>query len=467
MRLRSPLTCALTLLAVASLALAGCTDSPAPTDGGDSDAPAAPDAEGDGSAQLGPAASGEPTGSLPWALTPALVEGNTLVAVNNLMDVANEGMWTMGAGVTAFDLGSGEQIWHLDYDAEVFGIDTAALPTEATAEAFSNKEGKVAVVYSAMTCPEDECTGEEPEDFALVVLDTSSGKVLSSVTGVGAFPTVVAFSGDVVVYAPDWEHVIAVNASNAGGDPVWQSPTFDIYPDAIIDNAVFTAIPEDVPDALGWVNIADGESAQFALDLDAYQTFSLPSASEAFVTWGDGEDHVIEKVDPVTSEIVWQAVVPAGDEENETIEVTSTRVLLSYDAEETYRTVALDRETGEQVWTREDASAGLVADGWALLDSSGTATSWPVVNVEDGTEVTVIDASADILPSVELTADFALIAHAGMLEALPLTGDSAGSDTPAWSVETASTDAEITSQLGELILIDPQTGATQRVELPS
>jgi outer membrane protein assembly factor BamB len=399
-------------------------------------------------------------------LTPALAEGNTLVAVNNLMDIATEGMWSMGAGVTGFDLGTGEQIWHVDYDAEVFGIDAASLPTEATAEAFSNKEGKVAVVYSAMTCPDDECTGEEPEDFALVILDMGNGKVLSSVTGVGAFPTVVAFSGDVVVYAPDWEHVIAVNASNAGGDPIWQSPTFDIYPDSTIETAVFTAIPEDVPDALGWVNIADGESAQFTLDLDAYQTFFLAGSAEAFVTWGDGEDHVVEKVDPVTSEIVWQTVVPAGEEENETIEVTATRVVLSYDAEDAYRTVALNRETGEQVWSREDASAGQVTDRWALLDNSGTATSWPIVNIDDGTEVSVVDASTEVLPSVELAPDHVLIAHSGILEARPLTGDNAGSETPEWSTSTESTDAEITSQLGELVLIDPQSGATQRVNLP-
>ncbi|MDR0432165.1 MAG: PQQ-like beta-propeller repeat protein [Bifidobacteriaceae bacterium] len=464
MRLREPLIRTLICLTLGSFVLAGCTNSKGSGESPDQDtadggAPAA------GEASLGPAVTGEPTGSMPWALTPVLAESGTLFAVNNLMDVASQGMWELGAGVSAFDLATGEQRWHIDYDADVFGIDPAALPTEATAEVFSNKEGKIAIVFSSMTCPGDECTGEETEDFALVVADAQSGEVLSSTVGTGAFPTVVAFVGDVVAYAPDWEQITAVKADAASGEPVWQSATFDIYPDSVIDGAVFTAIPEDVPDSLGWVMVADGSPAGYSLDLDAYQSFHLDGPEQAFVTWGDGEDHVVEMVDPKTSELIWQAVVPASEEENETLQVTATRVVLSYDSEDGYRTVALNRETGEQVWTRDDASAGQVTDNWALLDNSGTATTWEIVNVEDGAKVSSIDASTDILPSVELLPDIALVAHSGVLEARPLTGENAGSDAPVWSIETASPDSEVTSQLGELVVIDPQSGSTQLVEL--
>jgi hypothetical protein len=447
-----------------SLILAGCTDSSGPGDSGG--ASPAVSTYGDG-ADLGPAVIGEPTGSLPWALSPILAEEDTLYAANALLDVAVEGMWEMSAGVTAFDLGTGEQRWHLDYSDPAFGIDPASLPTEATADVFSNKDGKLAVVYSAITCPGDECTGEEPEDFALVTVDGATGAVISSVTGQGAFPTVVAFVGDVVVYAPDWEHMIAVKVDAVAADPVWSSPTFDVYPDSVIEGAVFTAVPEDVPDALGWVQIADGQPADYTIDLDVYQSFSLVGPGEAFVTWGEGDDHVVEKVDPVTSEVLWQAIVPATEEENETLQVTATRVVLSYDAEESYRTVVLDRETGEESWTNPTASAGQVNDRWALIDSSGVATSWSVVNVDNGEEVSVIDASGDIIPSVELGLDWVLIAQSGQLESRALATEGEGDTANDWSIETPSTDAEITSQLGDLLLIDPQTGATQRVTLPT
>jgi outer membrane protein assembly factor BamB len=434
------------VLATMGLATTGCTQTEEPV-------------------TLGPKASSEPADSQPWALTPTLAEGDTLISVNNLMDVASEGMWAMGAGIHAFDLTTGERIWHLDYSNEVFEVDPSSLPTEVNLDAISNGEGKLAAMLTSMYCPDDECTGEETEEFTLVTLDTATGAILGSLTGTGAFPTIAAFAGDVVVYGTDWEAAIAYRADGLSGDPLWSSPTFDLRPDAQIDGAMFTAIPEDVTGGLGWVNIADGTPAPYTIDLDAYQSFFLASPEEAIVTWGEGEDHVVESIDPTTSDLHWQASVPATEDENENLQVTSTRVVVSFDTDDGYRTTALNRENGEEAWSLADGSAGQVNDQWALIDNAETASTWKVLNIGTGAEVSQATPPADSILSVQLRTDSMLVAGSGKLESRSLVGAGAGADTPVWSIDTQVLDAQVTTQLGDLLLIDPTTGATQRIAL--
>jgi hypothetical protein len=379
------------------------------------------------------------------------------------MEPATDTMWDAGAGVTAFSLESAEQLWHVDYADAAFGADTSARPTDATSEVVSNGEGKIAVLYSSVSCPDDEC--EEEMNYVIGTIDLANGTVLGSVSGVGPLPRILAFVGDVVVYSPSWESITAVKADNPDGDPVWTSPTFDVYEDAIINDAIFTAMPEDVEDALGWVNIADGSPAPYTLNLIDYDAFSLASPEEAIVTRSDETtgDHVVESVNPVTNEPLWEATIAMTEEEVETVQLAANRVILTYESDVAFRTIALSREDGAQAWSIDDAGAGQVTDKWALIDSSGTTLEWPVVNIEDGSQVASVNAGDDSIPSVQLSEYAMLLSYADVLEARPLTGPDAGTDAPLWSTPTDFTYAEITSRLGDLLLLDPLTGSSRKV----
>jgi len=528
------MTRALALSAAACLVLAGCVkDTPKPGQEGEEGDPVAPEEVLDpgtpldsiptevpvlmAAPQLGPLITPEPADYDPWAAALALVVGSTAITVSDLAYGTENPSWTDNPGLTAYNLASGEKLWHANYTDDL-GLDPTLAPTLMQTDVVSDEAGTLVAMVSYQECPipevdpeavvdgeeEDfpmaECDEEEPMEVVLASLSLEDGKVLSTTHTQGLFPTLVVARESVVVYSNEGDKMTAVPVDKLDAEPIWEVDTFEADPDAVIGNAVFTSE--------GWKDVATGNPAPFELNLDDFDGVSILGADAVVATAGEGRDHQVAMFNPANGEAAWEIKVsprgddsegaegdtaPAegaegdieiaeGDEDDieivddyadsmddytESIWATDAAIIIGLDADESSRSVAFDRKTGDVLWTSETMSAVAAGGGWVLLECDPATAgcdeaSWAVHNALTGAIVLEYRGGPDAFATGLFAGDLLYLSIGGKALAFDLTS-SPKADEPLWSLDLIGADSAFNSDFGPLIALNDTTAQMQAV----
>jgi len=463
----SQLTALIACLGLAAAALTGCIHPSAEdaTDQAEEGAPSAaapspdPTAIDEGAAApdllaapvLGPQVEPAPSNSEPWAAMAELVEGDTIFFQSDFLGEATPDMWQQGAGISAYDLTSGEQLWSIDYTDPALKIDTEAQPEQFGSAIVSNQAGQLAVLITAMDCADEECAAETEEDYTLATVDLATGEIQSALSGAGAFPMLVAFKESTVLLAPDWEHFTGLDAAALDADPVWTADSFDASTEAVSGDYVFTTG--------GWLSIATGQPGHFITDLNTVDFYTLVNPGAAVTAVGQGDDHLISLVDLTTDAPTWQQTVPLADAESQSLYAAASTIVLAVDSETDSRIVALDRATGEVAWEKSACVMMEHSPNWLLL-SDPEGEKLFVVDSATGQSVADIDPGPEFASSVALGTDLMIVSSGSTLEARSLVDPS---DDALWSIDTPEPDMRVAIDLGRLLLVDDLTGTAQTI----
>jgi outer membrane protein assembly factor BamB len=402
-----------------------------------------------------------------WAATPAVSVGSTLVVGNDLMGDPGDGMWDMGAGVEAYDLTTGQEVWKVDFTDPAFGFGDSTDYSDISAFIASDGEALVAVMTTSLTSSagEEEVAenGEIAIDdaasesqFSLVAIDPAKGEILSSVKGAGADPLIAAVGAGTIAYSTDGESITALAADKLDGEPLWSAPASETAFDATMGDALFTGE--------GWKYLANGEAANVNVDLTDLASYLVVSQTEIVTSsWDGATTSNVELIDPATGQPKWSAAVPSAEDDTETILATASAIIMAFEGEDTNRAIALDRATGEQLWTSGAGAAFQASDNWVLLDSGLDEEPVHVVGAADGLEAMTIAPGEAAVKDILLANDHVYIADAGKLQGFDPTGESAAADEPLWTLDLDSEAAWVTADYGPVLTIDEDTGALRGI----
>ncbi|MDR0944712.1 MAG: hypothetical protein LBM66_00890, partial [Bifidobacteriaceae bacterium] len=225
---------------------------------------------------LTPAVAAKPYDGAPWMAMPRVVLGSTLFTSADTYGDPKAGMWTLGAGVTASNLNTGKQLWHVDYSDASFALPNQDATKDVTSDMMSDGSSTVAVMVTrddpdsgddsdsgdikvqgaparaqaptaqaaafrpagaaqgtgatvrpAAARAAVPAKGDSATEFTLVTIDAKSGKVLGSVSGSGSNPYMVAMTPDAVVYTADENTVTAVSTKNPSQAALWTADMGD------------------------------------------------------------------------------------------------------------------------------------------------------------------------------------------------------------------------------------------------